>query len=75
MLQWVNRDGSFQINLRIVSDYVVIETNAVSDKEKIEAMTGSYRIFEQITKILQNKFDGVGIYLMNINYDVSRQNN
>jgi DNA-binding transcriptional ArsR family regulator len=75
MLQWVSRDGSFQINLRIISDYVVIETNAVSDKEKIEAMTGSYRIFEQITKILQNKFDGVGIYLMNINEDISKQNN
>jgi DNA-binding transcriptional ArsR family regulator len=75
MLQWVSRDGSFQINLRIISDYVVIETNAVSDKEKIEAMTGSYRIFEQITKILQNKFDGVGIYLMNINDNISKQNN
>lgn len=63
MLQWINDDRyGFQINLRLISDYLIIETNAASDKEKIEAMIGSYRIFEQISKILRNKLEeGTGI--------------
>ena len=63
MLQWISDDHyGFQINLRLISDYLIIETNAASDKEKIEAMIGSYRIFEQISKILRNKIEeGTGI--------------
>lgn len=63
MLQWINDDHyGFQINLILISDYLIIETNAASDKEKIEAMIGSYRIFEQISKILRNKLEeGTGI--------------
>jgi DNA-binding MarR family transcriptional regulator len=63
MLQWISDDHyGFQINLRLISDYLIIETNAASDKEKIEAMIGSYRIFEQISKILRNKLEeGRGI--------------
>jgi DNA-binding HxlR family transcriptional regulator len=61
MLQWISDDHyGFQINLRLISDYLIIETNAASDK--IEAMIGSYRIFEQISKILRNKLEeGTGI--------------
>lgn len=54
-LQWASDDGSFQINLRLISDYIVIETNAIAEKEKVQAMVGSYSIFEQITKIMQSK--------------------
>ena len=54
-LQWASDDGAFQINLRLISDYIVIETNAVAEKEKVQAMVGSYSIFEQITKIMQSK--------------------
>lgn len=62
MLQWVSDDNNaFQIILRVISNYLIIETNACSDKEKIEAMIGSYRIFEQITKILRSKLEGLGI--------------
>src|ERR671913_976847 len=63
MLQWISDDQyGFQINLRLISDYLIIETNAASDREKIEAMIGSYRIFEQISKILRNKLEeGTGI--------------
>jgi DNA-binding HxlR family transcriptional regulator len=58
MLQWVSDDNSaFQIILRVISDYLIIETNASSDIEKIEAMIGSFRIFEQISKILRNKLE------------------
>jgi predicted transcriptional regulator len=75
MLQWISDDGSFQINLRIISDYIVIETNAASYKEKIEAMIGSYRIFEHIAKISQKKLEGINAYMMNINYNMQKQNN
>jgi DNA-binding transcriptional ArsR family regulator len=61
MLQWINDNNTFQIILRVISKYLIIETNANSDKEKVEAMIGSYRIFEQITKILRIKLDGSGI--------------
>jgi hypothetical protein len=54
-LQWSSDDGSFQINLRMISDYVVIETNANTEREKLQAMVGSYSIYEQITKILQDR--------------------
>jgi len=54
-LQWSSDDGSFQINLRMISDYIVIETNASTEKEKVEAMVGSYSIYEQITKAMQSK--------------------
>jgi DNA-binding Lrp family transcriptional regulator len=75
MLQWISDDGSFQINLRIVYNYIVIETNAFSYREKIEAMMGSYRIFEHIAKISQKKLEGVNAYLMNMNYNMQNQNN
>ena len=58
-LQWASDDGLFQINLRMISDYVIIETNASTEKEKVQAMVGSYAIYEQITKAMQNK---LGMY-------------
>ncbi len=53
-LQWSGDDGSFQINLRMVSDYVIIETNASTEREKLQSMIGSYAIYEQIAKTLQD---------------------
>jgi DNA-binding HxlR family transcriptional regulator len=78
MLQWVSDDSnSFQIILRVISKYLTVETNASSDKEKIEAMIGSYRIFEEITKILRNKLENKSIMpLLDINGRyMSDQNN
>ncbi|MEO9363307.1 MAG: MarR family transcriptional regulator [Nitrososphaera sp.] len=63
-LQWASDDGSFQINLRMVSDYVVIETNAASEKEKLQAMVGSYAMYEQITKILQDRLAPANAYVL-----------
>lgn len=54
-LQWTSEDGSFQINLRLISDYVIIETNASTEKEKMQAMSGSYAIYEQITRVVQSR--------------------
>lgn len=64
-LQWSSEDGSFQINLRMISDYVVIETNASAQQEKLQAMAGSYAIFEQITKALQERVAPSNSYLIN----------
>jgi DNA-binding HxlR family transcriptional regulator len=79
MLQWIsdNNNNSFEIILRVISEYLIIETNAISDKEKVEAMIGSYRIFQQITKILRNKIEGLGILnMLDISSQyISKQNN
>jgi len=54
-LQWASDDGSFEINLRLISDYIIIETNASTEREKVEAMVGSYAIYEQIIKAMHNE--------------------
>jgi predicted transcriptional regulator len=79
-LQWINDNNRFQIILRVITEYLIIETNAISDKEKVEAMIGSYRIFEQITKVLYNKLEDLDIVIPSIinnshNYKVSELNN
>lgn len=58
-LQWASDEGTFQVNLKIISDYIVIETNASSEHDKVQAMVGSYAIYEHIAKLLQTK---VGAY-------------
>ncbi|AIC16486.1 MarR family transcriptional regulator [Nitrososphaera viennensis] len=74
-LQWASDDGSFQINLRMVSDYVVIETNAASEREKLQAMVGSYAIYEQITKILQDRLAPANAYVLRQPALQQQQNN
>jgi DNA-binding Lrp family transcriptional regulator len=69
-LQWISDDGSFQINLRMISDYIIIETNASTEKEKVQAMAGSYTVYEQITKAIQSR---LGTYL--IEQHISSRNN
>jgi DNA-binding transcriptional ArsR family regulator len=57
-LQWIavdklSNNKMFQINVNIVSEYIVIESNADSDNEKVEAMSYSNRIVNEIIKTLQ----------------------
>ena len=67
-LQWTSDDGSFQINVRLIADYVIIETNASTEKEKVQAMVGSYAIYEQITKAMQSRLEPYEVdHLWNIN--------
>src|ERR687889_769658 len=61
MLQWTSDDGAFQINLRLIADYIVIETNASTEKEKVQAMVGSYTIYEQITKVMQSRLNAYAL--------------
>ncbi|MDE1765174.1 MAG: helix-turn-helix transcriptional regulator [Thaumarchaeota archaeon] len=57
ILQWSNGDR-FQVNLKIVSRYAIVESNAVGDKDKAESVISAYRIFEQITKVFQKTKSG-----------------
>jgi DNA-binding transcriptional ArsR family regulator len=52
VLQWANSD-KFQVNLKFVSRYATVESNAAGDENQAEAMVSAHKIFEQITKILQ----------------------
>jgi MarR family len=52
-MHWTNEENSFQVNLKVVWDSVVIESNAVSNSDRAEAMIGCFKMFEQITKLLQ----------------------
>ena len=54
VLQWANSD-KFQVNLKIISRYGTIESNAVSEKDKAESMISAHKIFEQITKVLKTE--------------------
>lgn len=74
VLQWISDDKIFQVNLKITSNYITIETDAISDKQKVEAMVSAQRIFEQMTKILQNKLEYIGPVLKS-NYHLADQNN
>ncbi len=70
-LQWISEDGSFQLNVRLVSNYMIIETNAI-EKNKTEAMTCVYRIFEYISKLFcHNQF---GCIMPNIFADSQPEN-
>jgi DNA-binding transcriptional ArsR family regulator len=62
MLQWVDEDNSFQVNLRIVGNYIIIETNADSDKDKVEAMVSAYKIFEHVSKLYSNQYGNVSMF-------------
>lgn len=48
-------DNLFQINLHIVSEYIVIESDAISYKDKIEAITYSNRLVKEIAEVLKNE--------------------
>ncbi len=56
ILQWANTD-KYQVNLKIISRYAIIESNAVGEKSKADAMMSAYRILEQITKTLKSAAD------------------
>jgi len=62
LLQWVCDDtsgkpGRFRVNLRIVSKDIIIETDAESDTDKVQAMAGSYAIYEYATKAVQDRVE------------------
>src|SRR5574338_680300 len=52
VLQWASSD-KYHVNLKIVSRYAIIETDASGQKSKSESIINAYRILEQITKLLK----------------------
>ena len=56
VLQWTSND-KYHVNLKLVSRYAVVESDAVGDKNKSEATINAHRILEQITKLLKEGQD------------------
>ncbi len=64
VLQWTSND-KYHVNLKLVSRYAVVESDAVGAKNKSEATINAHRILEQITKLLkenQERPDGKNRY-------------
>lgn len=67
VLQWAYND-KFQVNLKMVSRYAIVESNAMGDKNKAESMISAYKIFEQITKVFQKTGSGAKNSLDSFNH-------
>jgi hypothetical protein len=52
-----NISTPFMVNLRLMSDYIIIETNAISMREKVDAMIASHRILHLLTNLFQKRLD------------------
>jgi len=70
VLQWTSNDN-YHVNLRLVSRYAIVESDASDVKLKSEATINAHRILEQITKLLKedhgrpdakNRFSSFGPY-------------
>jgi DNA-binding MarR family transcriptional regulator len=54
LLQWTNESGLFQINLRIVPNSIIIETNAKKNEQVTAALISVSRIVEEVFKSILN---------------------
>jgi len=70
VLQWASND-KYHVNLKLVSRYAVVESDAVGAKNKSDATINAHRILEQITKLLKesqerpdgkNRYGSFGLY-------------
>jgi DNA-binding Lrp family transcriptional regulator len=48
-LQWLN--GLFYVNLKVLPNHIIIETNANNEKDKVDAMNAAFRIIQKITEL------------------------
>lgn len=60
LLQWISTDHKILVNLRILSRYIIIETNATNEKDRMESMISSYKILDYATKLAKNKINRYG---------------
>ena len=58
ILQWAIED-KYQVNLKIISRYALVESNAIVDKDKSESILDAYGILEQMTKLLRENEEKV----------------
>jgi len=56
ILQWANEDGTLYISLRILPNYIVIETTANNEKGKSEALIGASSIMQKISELHYDSF-------------------
>ncbi|MDE1841909.1 hypothetical protein [Candidatus Nitrosotalea okcheonensis] len=64
ILQWASND-KYNVNLKLVTRYAVIESDAVKPKDKSEATINAHRILEHIAKLIkegQERYDGKSRY-------------
>jgi DNA-binding MarR family transcriptional regulator len=64
VLQWTSND-KYHVNLKLISRYAIVESDASGVKLKSEATINAHRILEQITKLLkedQERPDGKNNY-------------
>jgi DNA-binding Lrp family transcriptional regulator len=54
VLQWASSD-KYHVNLKLVSRYAIVESDATDAKLKSESIIHAHRILEQITKLLKEK--------------------
>ena len=70
ILNWSNGDNSYQIRLRITCNLIIIETNAGSYNDKIDAMVNGCKVIAHVTKIFRDELDN-----LNTNYELVDHNN
>jgi hypothetical protein len=56
-LQWTNNKSPFLIVVHIASRYLTIETNAMTNKDKVEAIVDGCRIFERLVSMMRQKVE------------------
>ena len=57
VLQWKSSDN-YHVNLKLVSRYAVVESDASGTRFKSESIIHAHRILEQITKLLKRRQEG-----------------
>jgi hypothetical protein len=56
VLQWLSEFGSFDLNLRVAPNYITIETSAISEKDRSDAMVSAYRVIQEVSKLYGNQY-------------------
>jgi len=56
VLQWLSEFGTFDLNLRVSSNYITIESSATTEKDKADAMISAYRIIQEVSKLYGNQY-------------------
>ena len=56
VLQWLSEFGTFDLNLRVSSNYITIESSATNEKDKADAMISAYRIIQEVSKLYGNQY-------------------
>lgn len=49
VLQWAKEDGRFSINVKVLKNHIIVETNADNENDRGDATYGAYRIIQKIT--------------------------